>query len=158
MVSSGGIVSYSEPQVNPILSPIVLRPKNNGTYRLIFNLNALNDSVVYHHFELDTLEATLPLISPGCYMTSLDLKDAHYSIPIAPEQQHFLEFYVERHPFSIFVSTHGVDINIHFSGGLVRSFAFPFQCRSKGNISGGARERRRREALGGVGVCSPRKF
>ena len=92
----GGIVSYSEPQVNQILSPIFLRPKNNGTYRLIFNLKALNDSVVYHHFKLDTLEATLQPFTPGCYMTSLDLKDAHYSIPIAPEQQHFLEFYVER--------------------------------------------------------------
>ena len=31
------------------------------------------------------------------------------------------------------------------------------QCRSKGNISGGARERRRRDPLGGLGACSPRK-
>ena len=53
-----------------------------GTYPLIFNLKALNDSVVYHHFKLDTLKATVPLITPWCYMTSLDLKDAYYSIPI----------------------------------------------------------------------------
>ena len=43
-------------------------------------------------FKVDTLEATLPLITPGCYMTSLDLKDANYSIPIATEQQDFLKF------------------------------------------------------------------
>ena len=85
---SKGIVSYSDSQVGQIISPIFLRPKSYGTYRLIFNLKALNDSVVYHHFRLDTLEAALPLITPGCYMTSLDLKDAYYSIPIAPEQQH----------------------------------------------------------------------
>jgi len=69
-----------------------LGPKSDGTYRLIFNLKALYGSVAYHHFKLDTLEATLPLITPGCYMTSLDIKDAYYSIPIAPEQQQFLKF------------------------------------------------------------------
>jgi len=33
-----------------------------------------------------------------------------------------------------------------------------WQCRSKGDISGGAHERRRRETLGGLGARSPRKF
>ena len=89
---SKGIVSYSESQVGQIIAPIFLRPKSDGTYRFIFNLKALNDNVVYHHFKLDTLEATLPLITPGCYMTSLNLKDAYYSIPITPEQQHFFKF------------------------------------------------------------------
>ena len=89
---SKGILSYSESQDDQIISPIFFRPKPDGTYRVIFNLKALNDSVVYHHFKLDTLEATLPLITPGCYMTSLDLKDAYYSIPIAPEHQRFLKF------------------------------------------------------------------
>ena len=89
---SKGIVSYSESRVGQIISPIFLRPKSDCTYHLIFNLKALNDNVVYHHFKLDTLEATLPLVTPGCYMTSLNLKDAYYSIPIAPEQQHFLKF------------------------------------------------------------------
>ena len=32
------------------------------------------------------------------------------------------------------------------------------QCRSKGNISGGARERRRREPLGGSGGMLPLKI
>ena len=86
---SKGIVSYSESQVGQIISPIFLRPKSDGTYHLIFNLKAFNDDVAYHHFKLDALEATLPLSTPGCYMTSLDLKDAYYSVSIAPEQQHF---------------------------------------------------------------------
>ena len=40
----------------------------------------------------------------------------------------------------------------------VISIAAVSQCRSKGNISGGARERRRRELLGGLGVSSTRKI
>ena len=50
---SKGIVSYSESQVGQIISPIFLRPKSGRTYRHIFNLKALNDNVVYHHFKLD---------------------------------------------------------------------------------------------------------
>ena len=38
---SKGIVSYSESQVGQIISPIFLRPKRDGTYRLIFNLKLL---------------------------------------------------------------------------------------------------------------------
>ena len=34
----------------------------------------------------------------------------------------------------------------------------PVQCRSKGNITGGARERRRRELLGGSGGMLPQKI
>ena len=96
---SKGIVCNSESQVGQIISPIFFNPKSDGTYRLIFNLKALSDNVVCHHFKLDNLEATLPLTTPGCYMTSLDLKDAYYSIHIAQEQQHFFKVYVERqHP------------------------------------------------------------
>ena len=35
---------------------------------------------------------------------------------------------------------------------------FFLQCRSKGNITGGARERRRRELLGGSGGMLPQKI
>lgn len=48
---SKGILSYSESQDDQIISPIFLRPKPDGTYRVIFNLKALNDSVVYPHFK-----------------------------------------------------------------------------------------------------------
>ena len=48
-----------------------------------------------------------------------------------------------------------------FSRNLIPS-SFPFssstQCRSKGNITGGARERRRREPLGGSGGMLPQKI
>lgn len=86
------IIKREEHEEEQIISPISFRPKPDGSHRFIFNLKALNESAVYHHFKLDTLEATLPLVTSGCYMTSLDLKDAYYSVPIAPEHQKFLKF------------------------------------------------------------------
>ena len=41
---------------------------------------------------MDTLETAIRLMRPGCYMTSIDLKDAYYSIPIAEEHQKYLKF------------------------------------------------------------------
>ena len=67
-----------------VISPIFIRPKD-GSHRLIFNLKRLNEAVSYHHFKMDTLQTAIKLKRPGGYMTSIDLKDAYYSIPIAPE-------------------------------------------------------------------------
>ena len=41
---------------------------------MILNLKQLNQSVVYHHFKMETLEAAIKLMKPGCYMASIDLK------------------------------------------------------------------------------------
>jgi len=90
-----GIISRSIFQEEQIISPIFLRPKPDGSHRVIFNLKSLNDSVVYQHFKLDTLEKAIQLVRPGCYMASLDLKDAYYSVPIALEQQRYLNSYGE---------------------------------------------------------------
>ena len=74
-----------------MISSIFIRTKKDGSHRIIFNLKRLNEAVSYHHFTMDTLETVIK--RPSCYMTSTDLKDAYYSIPIAPE---VFEIYLER--------------------------------------------------------------
>jgi hypothetical protein len=39
-----------------------------------------------------TLDSALKLLTPGCYMTSLDLNNAYYSVPIARDRQRYLKF------------------------------------------------------------------
>ena len=75
-----------------MISPNSIRPKKDGSHRVIFNLKRLNEAVSYRHFKMDTLETAIKLMRPGCYITSNDLKDAYYSIPIAPEHQEYLKF------------------------------------------------------------------
>ena len=64
------------------ISNIFIRPKKDGAFRMILNLKPLNKFVDYHHFKMDTFRTALKLIRPGCFMASVDLKDAYYSIPI----------------------------------------------------------------------------
>ena len=87
-----GIIEPSIYETCQVISPIFTRVKKDGSHRVIFNLKKLNESVSYHHFKMDTLETALKLMTENCFMTSLDLKNAYYSIPIAKEHQKYLKF------------------------------------------------------------------
>lgn len=81
------IVIESEYEQDQFISPIFLRPKKNGTFRLICNLKELNESIVYRHFKMKSLQSALRMITKDCYMASIDLKDAYYCIPIAEKHK-----------------------------------------------------------------------
>ena len=69
-----------------------MRPKKDGSYRMILNLKPLNEFVSYYHFKMDTIHIALKLTRPGCFMASVDLKDAFYSVPVAKEDRKYLKF------------------------------------------------------------------
>ena len=74
------------------ISPIFTRPKKDGDYRMILNLKELNKYIKYYHFKLDTFETTLHLIKPDCFMASVDLRHAYYSVPMAQSVRKYLRF------------------------------------------------------------------
>ena len=41
---------------------------------------------------MDTLESAVRLMRPGCFMSSIDLRNAYYSIPISPSFRQYLKF------------------------------------------------------------------
>ena len=61
---------------------IFLRPKKDGSHRLILNLKHLNKSIEKVHFMLDSLKAAIFLLKKDCYFAPLDIRDAYYSIPV----------------------------------------------------------------------------
>ena len=44
---------------------------------------------------METLSTILKLVRPNCYMASVDIKDAYYSVPIAAEDQKYLKIMFE---------------------------------------------------------------
>lgn len=82
-------VQYDDGQ---FISPIFLRLKKNGEYRLILNLKKLNEFIPYHHFKMETFEVALSMVTRNMYMCTLDLRHAYYSVPIAIEHQKYLRF------------------------------------------------------------------
>ena len=69
-----------------------IKPKPDGSCRLILNLKNLNEDMPYIYFKVEKLQSVLSLITPGCYLASLDLEDAYYSIPIHQVHTKFLIF------------------------------------------------------------------
>ena len=91
LVSMGVLVEVQH-DVDQFLSPIFVRPKKNGEYRMILNLKGLNEYIPYYHFKMDTFEKTLNLITKDMYMASLDLRHAYYSISLAVEIRRYFRF------------------------------------------------------------------
>ena len=51
-----GMIRLSLYEDGQVISPIFIRPKKDGSHRVIFNLKRLKEAVSYHHFKMDTLE------------------------------------------------------------------------------------------------------
>ena len=46
----------------------------------------------YTHFEMETINSILTMITPTSYIAKLDTKNANYSFPILEEHQKYLNF------------------------------------------------------------------
>ena len=88
-----GIIVESTHSQGEYVSSIFLRLKKNGVdYRMILNLKEQNKFIVYRHFKVDSLKTVTDLMTQGCYMASVDIKDAYYTVSIATEHQKVLKF------------------------------------------------------------------
>ena len=59
---------------------------------MILNLKNLDQHANKIHFKMDTLNTIIKLVDKDCFMASIDLKDAYYSVPIAAPYRKYLTF------------------------------------------------------------------
>ena len=74
------------------ISSLFTRPKKDGSKRMILNLKQFNQNIIYKHFKMESIKTALECMKKNCYMTSVDLKDAFFSIPMLEAHQKFLKF------------------------------------------------------------------
>ena len=72
-----GVIVNSKHSQGDFISTIFLRKRKTGGYEVILNLENLNQYISNHHFKM----------TPGCYMASIDLQDAHYYVPVDENYQ-----------------------------------------------------------------------
>ena len=87
-----GIVEESTHEEGEVISQIFLRPKKNGEYRLILNLKQLNQHIEYIHFKMDTFASAIKLVQKDCFIASIDLLDAYYSVSMDKTSKKYLKF------------------------------------------------------------------
>ena len=83
-------------------------PKKDDKVRLILNLKNLNSFAAYHHFKMETIQHILQMITPNCWMASIDLKDAYYSVKFHPSFQRYLKFKFQGNIYAYTVYPNGL--------------------------------------------------
>lgn len=91
LIDSGAVVKAKE-EPGQFISNVFTVPKPDGSSRFIINLKSLNQFVESPHFKMEDSRVACMLISPGYYMSVLDLKDAYNLIPIAKHHRKYLRF------------------------------------------------------------------
>lgn len=87
-----GAIKKCNPCQDQFLSKIFLIEKENGKKRFILNLKKLNEFIPAPHFKLEDYRTAMKLISKDCFMCSIDLKDAYFSLAIDKNDRKFLRF------------------------------------------------------------------
>ena len=59
------------------ISCIFLRPKPNGKFRMILDLTKMNKHITKEHFKMASLATAIQMMRPGCFMASVDLREAY---------------------------------------------------------------------------------
>ena len=88
-----GIIVFSTIEENDFFSPIFARTKKDGdSARIILNLKSFNKNITTEHFKMESIKNVKDMMTLGCWMASVDLKDAFYSIPVHNLYHKFLKF------------------------------------------------------------------
>ncbi|KAK2902453.1 hypothetical protein Q8A73_012199 [Channa argus] len=69
-----------------------LVPKKSGEMRPILDLSFLNQFMVVRRFHMLTTASVLRSVPPGDWLSSVDLKDVYFHIPVAMQHRKFLRF------------------------------------------------------------------
>ena len=48
--------------------------------------------MTYRHFKMDNLKTALPMVRKDCFLSSIDLSDEYYSVPVSIYDQKYLIF------------------------------------------------------------------
>lgn len=130
-----GVIEDIEHEEGEVISPIFSRPKSDGTVRLILNLKKLNQSVCYEHFKMEGVETVLSMIKQDCFMASVDLKHAYYSLPVDEMYKKYLKFEWEGKLYAFKVLPNGFSAGPRYFTKLLKPvFA---KLRAQGHLSVG---------------------
>lgn len=81
-----------EPSNSPYSAPIVLVRKKQGTYRLCIDYRQLNEHSIKDAYPLPQIDHILNKLRGAKYISTLDLKQGYWQIPLANDSRQFTAF------------------------------------------------------------------
>lgn len=83
-----------EPSNSPWSSPIVVVPKKNGESRFCVDLRQVNERSIKDSYPLPYISAILDKLRQARYITTLDLKNGYWQVPLHPDSRPITAFTV----------------------------------------------------------------
>jgi len=87
-----GVIEKCSPCTDQFISPVLLVEKPDGSNRKILILKDFNQYVPYEHFKMENLKFLCDNVSANCYMASVDLEKAYYSVAIHSNSRKYFRF------------------------------------------------------------------
>ena len=79
-----------EPSHSEFSSPVVVVAKKNGSFRMCADFTNFNKTLRTHKYTLQNIQDFVNLAHGYKYFTTLDIKDAYYSIPVRSADKHIV--------------------------------------------------------------------
>jgi len=76
-----------EPSASPWSSPVVIVKKKDGRPRFCIDFRKVNEVTEHDAYPLPQIHATLDKLRGATYLTTLDLQQGYWQIPLAPESR-----------------------------------------------------------------------
>ena len=107
----GAIVQVEMHEVE-VLSPVFCVPKpGSDSVRVIVDLRHVNSFLPKTHFKTTTLRDALLLVEPNMWMAKIDMKDAFWHLPLAPQDRPILCFMWQDVAYSFQVAPFGLSLS-----------------------------------------------
>lgn len=95
-----------------VISPAFCVPKaDSDKIRVIIDLRHVNSFLPKQHFKTTTLRDAVLLIEQGVWMAKIDMKDAFWHIPLAPDHHPYLCFEWENITYAFRVAPFGLSLS-----------------------------------------------
>ena len=85
-----GVIKEFDREKGDFIFTVFTRRKKDGGMCTIINSKQLSKHVTYQHFKRESSSNVFKIIQPNCWMASVDLKNAFYTIPIHNTYQSIL--------------------------------------------------------------------
>ena len=90
LLKKGAIEIPEDNSLPGFYSRLFLVPKPNNKWRPVIDLSHLNDFVQIPRFKMETPQKVMSSLKKGCWVYSLDLKDAYLQVPIHQRSRKYL--------------------------------------------------------------------
>ena len=94
-----------------VTSSIYTVPKKNGKRRPVINLRWVNGHLPKMHFKMTTIKDVKAAITSGCWMTSIDLTDCFWGVPLSKQDQRYVSFRWRGQNYSFRVLPFGLSLS-----------------------------------------------